>query len=49
MRSSPGFRLTTLSRCAIAALAALVLATPASAQFGGLKKKIKKATGQEDS
>ncbi|HEX5575461.1 MAG TPA: hypothetical protein VFX42_06265 [Gemmatimonadales bacterium] len=49
MRSSPGFRLTTLSRFAIAALSALVLATPASAQFGGLQKKIKKATGQEDS
>jgi hypothetical protein len=49
MRSSPGFRLTTLSRFAIAALTTLVLATPAAAQFGGLRKKIKKATGQEDS
>jgi len=40
MRSSP---------LAIAALAAFVLATPATAQFGALKKKIKKAAGQEDS
>jgi hypothetical protein len=40
---------TALSRFAIATLAAVVLTTPASAQFGGLKKKIKKATGQEDS
>ena len=40
MRSSP---------LAIAALAAFVLATPATAQFGNLKKKIKKAAGQEDS
>ena len=35
-------------RFAIVALAALTLATPASAQFGGLKKKVKKATGQEE-
>jgi hypothetical protein len=35
-------------RFAIVALAALSLATPASAQFGGLKKKVKKATGQEE-
>jgi hypothetical protein len=49
MLSSPGFRLTMLSRFAIAALSALVLATPASAQFGGLQRKIKKAAGQEDS
>jgi len=36
-----------LSRLTVLTLAALVLATPASAQFGGLKKKLKKATGQE--
>jgi hypothetical protein len=46
MRSSPTSR---FSRVAIITLSALVLATPASAQFGGLKKKIKKPTGQEDS
>ena len=49
MRSSPCFRSMTLSRFAIVALSVLVLATPASAQFGGLQKKIKKAAGQEDS
>jgi hypothetical protein len=49
MRSSPTLCFTALSRFAIATLAAVVLTTPASAQFGGLKKKIKKATGQEDS
>ena len=37
------------ARFAIVALAAVTLATPASAQFGGLKKKIKKAAGQEES
>ncbi|MFL5530698.1 MAG: hypothetical protein ACJ8BC_01800, partial [Gemmatimonadales bacterium] len=36
-----------LARLAILAIAALTLATPASAQFGGLKKKVKKATGGE--
>src|SRR4051795_631516 len=35
-------------RFAIVALAAVTLATPASAQFGGIKKKVKKATGQEE-
>ena len=35
-------------RFAIAALAAVTLATPASGQFGGIKKKVKKATGQEE-
>jgi hypothetical protein len=38
-----------LGRGAIVTLVALVLATPASAQFGGLKKKLKKATGHSDS
>lgn len=38
-----------LVRGALVALTALTLATPASAQFGGLKKRVKKATGQEDS
>jgi hypothetical protein len=33
----------------IVVLAVLASASPAAAQFGGLKKKIKKATGQEDS
>ena len=37
------------SPLAIAALAAFMLVTPAAAQFGSLKKKIKKAAGQEDS
>jgi hypothetical protein len=49
MRSSPGLRSSTPSRFAILALSVLVLATPASAQFGGLRKKIKKAAGQDDS
>ena len=35
-------------RLAAVLLAASVLATPASAQFGGLKKKLKNAAGQED-
>ena len=35
-------------RLALATVVALAIATPASAQFGGLKKKVKKAAGQED-
>src|SRR5215212_386850 len=38
-----------LVRPVLVLLTTLMLATPASAQFGGLKKKIKRATGQEDS
>ncbi|MEA2725384.1 MAG: hypothetical protein QOH59_3155 [Gemmatimonadales bacterium] len=36
-----------LARLAVIALAALAIATPASAQFGGLKKKVKAKAGQE--
>lgn len=36
-----------LARLAVITLAALALASPASAQFGGLKKKIKAKAGQE--
>jgi hypothetical protein len=36
-----------IARLAAMTVAALVLATPASAQFGGLKKKIKAKAGQE--
>jgi hypothetical protein len=38
-----------LVRLVLMLLTTFMLATPASAQFGGLKKRIKKATGQEDS
>ena len=38
-----------LARLAIVVVAAVTLATPASAQFGGLKKKLKKATGEDTS
>jgi hypothetical protein len=37
-----------LARLTILVLTAISLASPATAQFGGLKKKIKKAAGQED-
>jgi hypothetical protein len=47
MQSSPPRRLSILIHCAIITVAALAIATPASAQFGGLKKKLKKSTGQE--
>src|SRR4051812_11316073 len=40
-------RLMQIVRLGVLALAAVTLATPASAQFGGLKKKIQKATGGE--
>jgi hypothetical protein len=43
---NPYWRLAAIARLAIAALAALVIATPASAQFGGLKKKIKPTASQ---
>jgi len=36
-----------IARLAVMALAALAIATPASAQFGGLKKKAKATAGQE--
>ena len=36
-----------IARLAVATLAALAIATPASAQFGGLKKKAKATAGQE--
>ena len=36
-----------IARLAVMALAALAIATPASAQFGGLKKKAEAAAGQE--
>jgi hypothetical protein len=36
-----------IARLAVTLLAALVLATPASAQFGGLKKRVKAKAGQE--
>jgi hypothetical protein len=35
-------------RLAVVTLAAFAIATPASAQFGGLKKRVKAKTGQED-
>jgi hypothetical protein len=38
-----------LVRLAMLVVAAATLATPASAQFGGLKKKLKKATGEDTS
>src|SRR5690242_7888282 len=47
MRSSVLPDLTVLSRLVITGLASLLLVTPASAQVGGLKKKIKKAAGQD--
>lgn len=37
----------SIARLAVTLLAALVLATPASAQFGGLKKRVKAKAGQE--
>ena len=47
MRRSPHPHVTTLGRFAVVTLAALVFVAPASAQFGGLKRKLKKATGQQ--
>ena len=46
MLSSSG-RLATSARLAVVALAACILVTPAAAQFGGLRKKIKPAVKQE--
>ncbi len=37
----------TIARLAVITLAALAIATPAAAQFGGLKKKVKAKAGQE--
>ena len=46
MRNTCG-RLASLARTAAVVAVALGLATPAAAQFGGLKKKLKQAAGQE--
>jgi hypothetical protein len=46
MRSSCA--LVGITRLAVATLVALAIATPATAQFGGLKKRVKAKTGQED-
>ena len=46
MRKTRG-RLTALVRTAAVVAVALGLATPAAAQFGGLKKKLKQTAGQE--
>ena len=43
----PSMRLAAITRTLIVALTALLIATPAFAQFGGLKKKIKRTTNQE--
>ena len=45
---SPCRRFAVITRLVIATLAALAVATPASAQLGGLKKRVKAKTGQED-
>jgi hypothetical protein len=45
--SNPCGRLAAIARLAVATLVALAIAAPASAQFGGLKKKLKGAAGQE--
>jgi len=44
---SPSWQLAAIARLAVATLVALAIATPASAQFGGLKKKIKAKAQQE--
>jgi hypothetical protein len=41
-------RLAILAQLAVTMFIALAVATPASAQFGGLKKRVKAKTGQED-
>jgi len=46
MRSSHT-RLTTMARLTLITLVAFAITTPASAQFGGLKKRVKAQTGQE--
>jgi hypothetical protein len=46
MRSSHG-QLATVARLTLVTVIALAIATPASAQFGGLKKRAKAAAGQE--
>ena len=44
---NPCERLAAVARLALAALVALAIASPASAQLGGLKKKLKGAAAQE--
>lgn len=44
---SPYRRVTAIARFGLATLAALAIAAPASAQFGGLTKKLKPKSGQE--
>jgi hypothetical protein len=44
---TPYRRLAAIAPLAVATLVALMIATPASAQFGGLKKKLKAKVGQE--
>jgi hypothetical protein len=46
--STPTRRFASLTRLLPAALLMVALATPAAAQFGGLKKKIRAAAGAED-
>ncbi len=46
---TPYRRLPAIAQLVMATLAALVIATPASAQFGAIKKKVKAKTGQEES
>jgi len=46
MRSSQR-RLATMARFTVITLVAFAMATPASAQFGGLKKRVKAQAGQE--
>ncbi len=45
--SSPYRPVITVTRLAVATIVALTIATPASAQFGGLKKRVKAKAGQE--
>src|SRR5882724_3495416 len=44
---SPYRRLTAIARLAVTMLAALAIATPATAQVGGLTKRVKEKAGQE--
>jgi hypothetical protein len=44
--STPYQRLASIGRLALAALTVLAIATPASAQYGGLKKRVKPKAGQ---
>jgi hypothetical protein len=47
MRIQP-LRLNSVTRAAVALLVALAIATPASAQFGGLRKRLKPGAGQDE-